>query len=52
MTAVGQDMPLCTEQAPLGAAAAGAEEPVRLQVALQLNQAEASIRAFAYRKVH
>ena len=39
--AVGWEMPLCTEQAPLGTATVGACEPLRMQVTLQPDQADA-----------
>jgi hypothetical protein len=42
---------LGTEQAPRGAATAGACEPIRLPVALQSDQAETLIQTFASRKV-
>lgn len=51
-TAVGWVMPLCTEQAPFGAVAAGACESVRVQVALHPYQADAIIQEVAYRKVN
>jgi hypothetical protein len=44
-------MSLCPEQAPLGAAAAGACEPLRMPVALEPDQADPIIQAFAYRKI-
>jgi hypothetical protein len=44
-------MPLCTEQPPLGAAAAGACKSLRMQVALEPDQAETIIQEFADRKV-
>jgi hypothetical protein len=37
---------------PVGAAAAGAEEPARMQVALQPDEADAIIQEVAYRKVN
>jgi hypothetical protein len=50
-TAVGWELPLGTEQAPLGATTAGACEPIRMQVALQPDQADTLIQKFAYRKI-
>jgi hypothetical protein len=44
-------MSLGTEHTPPGAAAAGAFEPLRLQVALEPAQAETIIQAVAYREI-
>jgi len=51
LTAVGGEISLFAEQAPLGAAAAGACEPSRMQVALEPGQTDTLIQEFAYRKV-
>jgi hypothetical protein len=48
----GRARPVCPAQAPVGAAAAGAEEPARRQVALQPDAAAAIIQEVADRNVH
>jgi hypothetical protein len=50
-TAVGREMALSTEQTPRSAAAAGACESLRRQVALEPDQAETIVQKFADRKI-
>ena len=53
-TVVGWEMSLCTEQARVGRAAAGAFEPLRMQVVLQLqsDHADAIIQKFRLSESH
>ena len=49
--AVGRKVALVTEQAPFGAATAWAYQPVRVEIALQPEDADAVVQEFGTRKV-